>query len=190
MKKVLTLALAATLLLSINACGGSTVTAGTPGAKGPEWVMKGSGAFGGEKKAFYGVGTSTGIANVSLARKTADDRAHSELGAVFNKYTADLTKAYMASTTAGDMSASSEEQHVENAMKSFTQSNLSGVEIVDRWFDEGTNTWYSLARLDMDKMINALEGHKELSAKVRDYVRQNAERAFAGLEAEEAKHAN
>src|SRR5210317_2006372 len=123
---------------SLFACGGKKEDSGEGNLKGveyPEWVMKGSGAFGGEAgRVFYGVGSVSGIKNHALARTTADNRARAEIAKIFEVYSASLMKDYMASTTAGDMSASSEEQHVEQAIKTFSAQTLSGVQVVDHWF--------------------------------------------------------
>jgi hypothetical protein len=153
----------------------------------PDWVMKGSGAFGGEAgRVFYGVGSVSGIKNHALARTTADNRGRAEVGKTFEVYTASLMKDYMASTTAGDMSASSEEQHVEQAIKTFSATTLSGVVIVDHWYHPD-GTVYSLAQLDLNAFKDSLDQMKELSGKVRDYVRKNAERSHMDLEREESK---
>ncbi len=85
------------------------------------------------------------------------------------------------------MSASSEEQHVQQALKTYSQMELSGVSIVDHWVDtDGTE--YSLAQLDMQQFKDGMDKMKELNAKVRDAVRANADKAFDELNAEEAKH--
>ena len=97
-------------------------------------------------------------------------------------------KDYMASTTAGDMSASSEEQHVEQAIKSFSAVTLSGVQIVDHWFHPD-GTVYALAQLDLEGFTNNLDKMNELNGQVRDYVRKNAEKVHMDLEQEEAKRA-
>jgi hypothetical protein len=155
----------------------------------PEWVLKGSGAFGGESgRVFYGVGSVSGIKNHALARTTADNRARAEIAKIFEVYSASLMKDYMASTTAGDMTASSEEQHVEQAIKTFSAQTLSGVQVVDHWFHPD-GTVYALAQLDLEGFTNALDRMKELNAEVRDYVRKNAERVHMDLEKEEAKRA-
>lgn len=154
----------------------------------PAWIMKGSGAFGGEKgKVFYGVGSATNIKNVSLLRSSADNRARNEVAKIFQIYTSSLMKDYSASTSAGEANISSEEQHVEQAIKTVTAMTLSGVEIVDHWQDAKTGEFYALARLDLDAFKDSMEKAKELNAKVRDYVRQNAERLHQQLEKEEAK---
>jgi len=85
------------------------------------------------------------------------------------------------------MSASSEEQHVEQAIKTFSAGTLSGVQIVDHWVHPTDGTWYALAQLDLSAMTDNLANMKELNDKVRDYVKKNAEKAHMDLEAEEEK---
>ncbi len=179
-------------LPGLMACGGQKtnegqLTANGPVVEYPEWVNKGSGAFGGEKRVFYGVGAASGIKNHALARSTADNRARAEISKVFEVYSASLMKDYMASTTAGDMSASSEEQHVEQAVKTFSANTLNGVEIVDHWIHPTDGTIYALARLDIEGFMNQIDRAKELSAKVKEAVKRAAEKSFADLEREEAK---
>ena len=151
-------------------------------ANGPDWVNRGSGAFGGEKgKIFYGVGIVSRMPNAALRRATADARARSEIAKTLDTKVAVLNKDYQASTTAGDMSASTEEQHVQQTLKNFSQMELSGAVIVDHWVDtDGTE-------FDMETFKSNLEKMRELSAQLRDMVRTNAEKAFDELSAEEAK---
>ena len=187
MKKILGIAVAAGLM----ACGGSKgpeMSNQVLHANGPDWVNRGSGAFGGDKgKVFYGVGIASGIRNAAMRRSTTDARARAEIAKILDTYVSVLNKDYMASTTAGDMSASSEEQHVEQALKTYSQMELSGVQIIDHWVDND-GTEYSLASLDMDTFKNNMDKMKELNSKVRDAVRANADKAFDELSAEEAKH--
>jgi hypothetical protein len=176
--------------LALASCGGGTAGDAPPNMQGidyPEWVNKGSGAFGGEAgRVFYGVGSASGIKNHALARTTADNRARAEIAKIFEVYSASLMKDYMASTTAGDMKASSEEQHVEQAIKTFSAVTLSGVQIVDHWFHPD-GTVYALAQLDLEGFTNGLDKMKELNSQVRDYVRKNAEKVHMDLEKEECK---
>lgn len=158
------------------------------GIQYPDWVLKGSGAFGTDSsRVFYGVGFVSGIKNQALARSTADNRARAEIAKTFETYSASLMKDYMASTTAGDQSATSEEQHVEQAVKTFSAATLSGVQIVDHWFHPSDGSVYALARLDLESFTKNLDKMKELNAGVRDYVRKNADRVHSELEKEEEK---
>ncbi|OGR99320.1 MAG: hypothetical protein A2V88_03840 [Elusimicrobia bacterium RBG_16_66_12] len=156
----------------------------------PEWVNKGSGAFKDTagKQVFYGVGIAQGIRNRALAVTAADDRGRAEIAKIMNSYVTTLTKDYMASVTAGDMSKSSEEQMVSTTMKNFAKFTLHGALPVDHWKDPSDGTLFSLVKLDMSAVQASLAESKDLDAKVRDYVKANAEKAFDELSAEEAKH--
>jgi len=180
---------ACVLTLFAASCGGKSETDAKPVANnGPAWVDGGSGAFKGDGTAhvLHGVGSSSGIRNAALARTTADNRARAEIAKIFEVYSASLMKDYMASTTAGDMSKSSEEQHVEQAIKTFSATTLRGVEIIDHWIAPD-GTWYALAQLDMADVNKGLDDAKDLNAKVKAYVRQNADRVMGDLEKEEGK---
>ncbi|MBI5058026.1 MAG: LPP20 family lipoprotein [Nitrospirae bacterium] len=182
--------LLAGLILIAGCAGKEKVTSTTPlqDLKAPEWVMKGSGAFGGDMgKVFYGVASASQMQNTSLLRAAADNRARNEVAKVFQFYTASLMKDYAASTTAGDPNAISEEQHVEQAIKTVTAMTLSGVEIVDHWQNPATGEFFALARLDLNAFKDSLDKSKELDSKVKDYIRQNAEKMHEQLEKEEAK---
>ncbi|MBI2372955.1 MAG: LPP20 family lipoprotein [Deltaproteobacteria bacterium] len=182
------------LTMPFVACGGSTTEGrldpGGPVVEYPEWVNKGSGAFGGETKVFYGVGSASGIKNTSLLRSTSENRARSEIGKTFEVYTASLMKDFQQSITAGDFSASSEEQLVSNAVKTFSAQTLNGVQIVDHWIHPVSGEMFALARLDIAGFADQLEKAKELSEKVKEQVKKSAAKAFADLEAEEAKRAD
>jgi len=163
-----------------------------PEAKAPAWVTQGSAAFNDSgNRVFYGVGSVTGVKNKPLARTAAENRARAEIGKVFETYTASLMRDYMASTTGGAAvtgdTATSEEQHVEQAVKTFSAVTLSGVVIIDHWTDPADGTEYALAKLDINNFKNSLDKAKELNSEVRDFVRKNAEKAFDKLEAEEMK---
>ena len=182
------------MILSVLLSAGILFFVGCAGEKpapppaGPAWVHKGSGAFDIDKgKVFYGVGVASGIRNRALLISTADNRARAEVAKILETYVAVLAKDYMASTTAGDMSASSEEQHVEQALKTFSKTTLHGARIIDHWRDPADGSLFALCELDLLAFKGALDEYKELDAKVRDYVRKNAEKLHQQLEREEEK---
>lgn len=178
----------------ITGCGGKKAEAPAPAqaapvaAQAPEWVNKGSGAFkdAGGTSIFYGVGMVTGVNNRALALQAADQRARAEIAKSLDNYVAVLTKDYMASTTAGAMDKSSEEQHISATLKGFTKFTLQGAIIIDHWKDPSDGTMFSLAKLDMASVKKTLSEAKELDAQVRDFVRSNAEKAFDDLKSAEA----
>ncbi|MBH0191300.1 MAG: hypothetical protein HP492_05960 [Nitrospira sp.] len=171
--------LAVLLLVGLAACGGP-----------PKWVEKGSGVMNDkDSKAFYGVGSVTGVRNEPLAWDAAENRARAEIAKTFETYTGYLMRDYAASTTAGDFTKNTEEQNVERAIKTVTTVTLNGVRPIDRYKDEETNTYYVLTKLSLEEMKINMEKAKELNAQVRDYVRKNADRLFERLEKEEEKRA-
>lgn len=178
-----TLGLAASLL----ACGGGQPPSGSPATTvdAPEWVHKGTHVGQGR---IVGVGSAGGMQNTELARTTATNRGRAEISKILEVYSASLMKDFQESVTAGDFSASDESQLVSQAIKTFSANTLNGVEVVDHWIHPVDGTIYALARLDMDGFGDMLSQQKELNAKVREKVKRAAEKAFADLEAEEAKH--
>lgn len=191
MKKVLVPVVALMIAVFAVGCGGKkTVETAPMVPNAPEWVNKGSGAFGDTdgKKVFYGVGMVTGVQNRALAIQAADQRARAEIAKSLDNYVAVLNKDYMASTTAGDMSKSSEEQDISATLKGFTKFTLQGAVIVDHWRDPSDGSIYSLSKLDMAAVQQTLSDAQELDTKVRDFVRANADKSFDALAAEEAKH--
>src|SRR5437763_13478777 len=154
----------AVIATALVACGGEKkpeMSGQILHANGPDWVNRGSGAFGGEKgRIFYGVGIASGIRNAAMRRSTSDSRARAEIAKTLDTFVSVLNKDYMASTTAGDMSASSEEQHVEQALKTYSNMAVSGVTIVDHWVDND-GTELPLAQLDMEQVRQGMGKRKE-----------------------------
>jgi 3-deoxy-D-manno-octulosonic acid (KDO) 8-phosphate synthase len=174
-------------IAALAGCGGNQVLMPK---EAPAWVIKGSGAFkdAGES-VFYGVGAVVGMNNKPLAVTSAENRARAEVAKVFQTYSASLMKDYAASTTGGAAitadTPTSEEQHIEQTIKTFSAVTLSGVMIVDRWEDPNNATIYSLARLDLKAFEDQVKKMQELNANVKAYVKDNAERAFDDLATEE-----
>jgi len=77
---------------------------------------------------------------------------------------------------------------IEQTIKTFSAVTLSGVMIVDRWEDSKDGTIYSLARLSLKDFEAQVKKMQELNAAVKAHVKENAEKAFDELSAEEAKH--
>ncbi len=193
MKKVTSAVLAVAFVLGAalvgGACGGGdSGLMATTSSGAPAWVLKGSGAFTGDRgKAFYGVGSAPKMVDVALQRDRSNNRARRQILQIFNNYIAYMMKDYARSTTAGDMSKESYESDVLQVQKTISIGDLNGAQIVDSWRDPADGTIYSLAVLDIAAVAELMANKGELDAKLRDYVRANAAKAFDDLEKEEAK---
>jgi len=172
------------LVAALSGCSGSKqVTSNRPG-----WIDQGPGFFTGEKgKAFYGVGVASNINNVMLRRSTADTQARVDLARVFNTRISDLVKTYARSVSGGPEAQVSEEQLAQQTTKAFTEMDLSGTQIVDRYFDPAENAQYALAMLDLTMFKNQIQKMQELSKEVKEIIEKNAEKAFQELNEMSAK---
>jgi hypothetical protein len=192
MKRFSTYVFALVAIAALGACGHNK-GAISANSSAPDWVNRGSGAFKDEggKPVFYGVGIVDNVRSLSLAVETGDDRGRAAIAKIMNSYVTSLAKSYESSVSAGDPSKISEEQMVSQTSKVFTQFQLHGALPVNHWVDRSDAAhpiYYSLIKLDMSAIQNSLDQSKELDAKVRDYVKANAEKAFDELSAEQAKH--
>ena len=187
--------LLASLIFLLGACGTIPTIPEPPKAlvdnKAPAWVLTGGGAFTDDRgKAFYGVGSATGIRNYSLQRVIADDRARADLAKVYEFYVQSLTKDYQAHTTVGGFDVSSEEQNSEAALKVVVSSTLRGVTIVDHFEIPERRELLSLARLDYDAFkqnIEKAEAFQELPVQVREDIKERADALHEEMEEEANK---
>lgn len=158
----------------------------------PAWVTRGGGAFTGDKgRAFYGVGMASNIQMESLRRSESDAQARADIAKSMNTYVADLLKSYQESTAAVSKAGTNpqEVQMVTDAMKTFTQQQLNGAQIIDRWISNDNSTEFALAQLDFDAFKDSMNKVNELSDRMRDVIKARADQGFNDLEKEEAKHA-
>jgi hypothetical protein len=152
----------------------------------PKWVKTGS--YTGENaKAFYSMGEVMGIRNEPLAWDAAENRARAQMVKTLSTYTAYLMRDYAASTAGFDLKQTAEEQHIEEATKTFAAATLNGVRPVDRYKDEKKGIYYVVVKMELDDVKDMLMQSKELNHQMRDFVRKNADRAFERLEKEEQK---
>ncbi len=173
--------------LLLSGCAGTPKKAGLipiQELNAPEWVLKGSGAFEGDRgRVFYGVGVADYSSSETIQREAAKTRARNELAKVLELYNASLTKDYIAQTRAGKLEGVAE-GHFEQAIKQVTSMTLRGVQIVDFWQNPATGALYALARLDLEAYTDTFDKLKQLDARIRDYVRNNAKRLHEELEEE------
>ncbi|MEE2900946.1 MAG: LPP20 family lipoprotein, partial [Myxococcota bacterium] len=168
--------------MALGACASTTKQSSlTKNPDAPAWIARGSVVKNGS---VHGVGMVMGIRNVELARKTAGNRARAEISKIMSTYSASLMKDYSASTTAGDFSASSEEQSVEQAIKTFSANLLQGAEVTEVWFDPTQNAYFSLVTLNFEKSRQLAA--KGLGGDMKKWVDENGSRILNDMEKESA----
>ncbi len=171
----------------LPACGGDQVKAEGRHDDRPSWVDRGGTAMDDNDKAIYAVGVASNISDIGLRRSTADASARTEVAKIFTSRVQNLLKNYTASTNDGDKEAA--EAHRQEATKVFTEMELAGVEIVDRFYDLDQNAQYALARLEAAAFEGQLEKMSQLSKRAKAIIRDNARRAFEEIDEESARRA-
>lgn len=163
------------------ACASAPAGGPTAPAGAPDWVRSGSGVRDG---VVYGLGSATGIQNTSLARTTAANRGRAEISRILEVYSASLMKDFQASTTAGDFSASAEEQRVEQAIKTFSAQLLDGAEVREYWLDAAGNTWFAQVALNFERSAEIAAARDRMSPGLSAWVEANGASVLQGLDAE------
>ena len=166
-KRVCLGAAAVGLIGAVSGCNGGAVieeeSAGVhPTMVGlPDWVLRGGAAFPEDKgKAIYGVGSVSGVSNTSLAQKVVGDQARVAVANTLKTFVGSVTKVYMKSAIAGEMGDEEAGQLIESVSKAITKTTLVGCEVINRYYDDKNDTWYALAKLEMDNV--AMELRKEI----------------------------
>ncbi|MBI4553590.1 MAG: LPP20 family lipoprotein [Candidatus Latescibacteria bacterium] len=172
------------MMVIVMGCGGSRQL--TPTEDRPKWIDQGAGFFKGDKgKAFYAVGSASNVSSPSLRRNVADAQARADLARVFKTKVENLVKVYSRSISGGLDNRESPEQFAQEATKVFTSMELSGAQIVNRYYDQKERTEYALAMLDVTAFKNQVEQMRELSREMQELIKENADKAFQELEQEE-----
>ncbi|OGR52503.1 MAG: hypothetical protein A2034_07410 [Elusimicrobia bacterium GWA2_38_7] len=133
----------------------------------PEWVNKGGGWITTQnagKRIFAGVGFVSAISDRSLAVEAADNHARAEIAKIFGVFTTTIFKEYQDSSGKKDIARS---------QTTVSEASLLGVLITERWIDPDTNTYYSLAQLDLNWVLENLGG-MQIAPELKDFVRQKA----------------
>jgi len=169
--------------LVFSACATPSRTSSlTKNPNAPDWIAQGSRVKNGS---IFGVGMAIGIRNVNLARKAAGNRARAEISKILSTYSASLMKDYQASTSAGTAGVSSEEQRVEQAIKTFSANLLQGAEVIEIWMDPTqNNAFFAHVELNLEKS-RALAA-KGLGSGMQKWVEENQDRVLKDMEKDSA----
>ncbi len=169
------------------ACGGDQIKGEGRHDERPSWIDRGGVGMDDAKQAVYAVGVASNISDIGLRRSTADASARTEVAKIFSSRVQNLLKDYKASTNDGEKESA--EAHREEATKVFTEMELAGVTIVNRFYDLDQNAQYALARLDANAFEAQIEQMATLSKRAKEIIRLNARRAFNAVDEESARRA-
>jgi hypothetical protein len=132
---------------------------------GPDWTCFRSGPCADPelKGMLCAVGTSEGIASLSLGRETAATRARVEMGAVIKTKVDGFTRAVQDSVSkagAGEESV----QKIGNLAQSTVDETLHAVSVPKTFYNDQLKVHFALAALDSKAFVEALKGMKKAGA--------------------------
>jgi len=175
--QIVVVALVVALLGSLGCSSKHKLVAGAP-----DWVNQGSGAFDDDgSRVFYGVGAVAGISSQTLAVQAADQRARGDIARQLETLVSGLSRDYQSATSAQGAKPGTEEQQLEQSLKTVTEVSVRGSRIVDHWKDPETNTVYSLVKLDLDSFKAAISQLDAVDPAKRGFMSENAEKTFDQL---------
>lgn len=127
----------------------------------PDWVNVGTQTVdnhGG--KLIHGVGMSEPIADESLQKSVADNRALAEVARVLSTSVYSMQKDVTSTTNSGDVNAK-----IQREINAKTQLALNGAKIIGRWKDPENGAIYSFAELDLSDLDASIERATQLGSK-------------------------
>ncbi|MCH7955621.1 MAG: LPP20 family lipoprotein [Candidatus Marinimicrobia bacterium] len=160
-------------------CGGSSLKVEKPTSNRPEWIEKGTGAFGGDgENAYYGVGFAETKTHPTLSsrRTAADLNARAALARSFKTTVMEKVKTYERIVSDGE--DSDVETFYQQALIAMTNFTLTGAFIVNRYYDKSEKAQYSLARVSIKDFKNQIQQMETLSDEVESIIIKHAEEAF------------
>ncbi|MFT5550498.1 MAG: hypothetical protein ACI9CO_002431 [Candidatus Azotimanducaceae bacterium] len=179
-RHIIKISLIVSVLLMFG-CSNKTIVESDLNISGaPDWVNEGNQMLDDDDgRLFHGIGSAPSMGDYSLQKNTADDRARAEVARIFSSYLTVATKDFSASANQIDEQVS--EQSVSRQIDNLTQINLSGAKIIARWQNEDTNSIWSLAELDLDRVQQTLAKAEAMSPALREFLAQQGNSIFDRL---------
>ena len=157
----LKMTVAAGLMALLSACSSQTNIESNLDISGaPDWVNIGTQTVDDDSgRLLHGVGMSNGIADQSLQKSVADNRARAEVARIL-AISVDAMQADYTAAANGEISA-----NVEREIKAKTKLALNGVKIIGRWKNPDNGDIYAFAELDLSDLDAAIKRATALTPK-------------------------
>ncbi len=136
-------------------------------------------------KVVVGVGSVSGIKSPTMARTNSDGAARTEIAKLFNTYAENMLSDYKDFTDEQGNRTTDEE--LTQATAIFSKMNVRRAPIEDRYVDEETNTWYSMAVLPFDQFLTLVQSNGELSDRLKAFFSSEGTKVCKELQAHEPK---
>ncbi len=148
----------------------------------PQWTAITSGAYTEStgKEVFYGLGSVGKEESTSDRKMLSEDRARNELAKVFNSYIKRLAKEVAGSNLSHSLTDVHRDQ-LDRSLDERTATILMEAEITKYWTNENTRKVYSMARLDLNRLVDKLDSIDSISTENRSLLKESIVRAHSSM---------
>jgi len=174
----------AALLIAFSGCSSKPVQVETeieikPVVKGaPEWVNFGSNISGNkDERQFQGVGFALVVGDMAMQKATADDMARAEVARLLSSCIRIISTDLLASNRLaenGDKNMGQSEADISLQIKNIIKSSMASTRIIKSWRDPNSNAIWSLAVLDMKKVVDTTTGISDVNVGLKRYIEKDA----------------
>src|SRR3989338_4422343 len=109
----------------------------------------------------------------TIAPKSAPEWVNKGGGWITTQNAGKRIFAVFTTTIFKEYQDSSGKKDIARSQTTVSEASLLGVLITERWIDPDTNTYYSLAQLDLNWVLENLGG-MQIAPELKDFVRQKA----------------
>lgn len=132
----------------------------------PEWISKEAFYHDRKAKAFFGVGSVSGVANAPLAIDTAERRARWELRRGIMQYLNSLLERFEALPAEGWI----DREHVRVRFETLAAAIVSSARLLDPYVDSPTHSYYASAKITADDIESMLKTTDDLPDDLRSFM--------------------
>jgi len=148
----------------------------------PEWTALKSGVYhdASGKAVFYGLG-SVGKDKYNPDRKIlSEDRARDELAKVFTSYMERLVEKLYIEHSDSPLTNINKDQ-LSNSIEEGTATIMMEAEITNHWLNPDNGKVFSMAKLDLGRLINKLDGFESISKEDRAFLKNSIVQVHASM---------
>ena len=148
----------------------------------PEWTAFKSGVYhdASGKAVFYGLG-SVGKDKYNPDRKIlSEDRARDELAKVFTSYMERLVEKLYIEHSDSPLTNINKDQ-LSNSIEEGTATIMMEAEITNHWLNPDNGKVFSMAKLDLSRLIDRLDGFKSISKEDRTFLKNSIIQVHASM---------
>jgi len=148
----------------------------------PEWTTLTSGAYTEPtgKEVFYGLGSVGKEESTSDRKILSEDRARNELAKVFNSYIKRLAKKVTGSNLSHSLTDVPRDQ-LDRSLDERTAIILMEAEITKYWTNKNNGKVYSMARLDLNRLVDKLDSIDSISTENRSFLKKSIVGAHSSM---------